>query len=140
MSKEALEEIDKQIISWVEQLDALYEQRKKISVRISDIEERLSSLKQARRALAIEWKISGEEVPIPLKYTSAGVREAIHEVFREPEEELTVDQIVSRLRFKGYNFGDKNPRRVVNMALINDPVIEPNGKGGYFEILEEIPF
>lgn len=140
MSNEALVAIDKQIISWVEQLDALYEERRNTSLRISDIEERLSSLKKARRALAAEWKISGEEVPIPLKYTSEGVTEAIHEVFREPDEELTVEQIVNRLQSRGYNFGNKNPRRVVNMALINDAAIESDGKGRYSEILEDLPF
>lgn len=140
--RDALSAIDKQIITWVEQLDRLYRERNEVTHRISDIEERLSSMKQARRALAAEWGDESQEIPIPLRYTSEGVRDAIHEVFGDSKENvLTVDQLVARLVDKGFNFGDKNPRRVVNMALINDPEVEPDGKGKYkYEEYIDLPF
>ena len=136
MSKEALEAIDKQIISWVEQLDGLYGTRREITIRIRDIEERLSSMKMARRALAAEWDVKSEEVPIPLQYTSEGVTEAIHEVLNKAKEALTVDQFVSRLKRDGFNFGEKNPRRVINMALVNDEAMQSDGEGKYTYIWE----
>jgi len=138
MDKSALAAIDKQIVSWIEQLDTLYDERRKVNWRIADIEDRLSSMKKARRALAAEWGDTSEEVPIPLQYTSEGVRDAIHEVFKS-DERLTVDDIVWRLKDSGYDFGAKNPRRVVNMALVNDPEIESDGKGKYWEEIE-LPF
>jgi len=139
MSKEALGAIDEQIISWIEQLDELYEQRKEVNMRIVEIESRLSSMKRARTALALEWRVEKGEISIPLKYTTEGVTDAIHDIFRaSKEDELNVNQIVSGLMRKGFDFGEKNPRRVVNMALINDPEVESDGKGGY--TYEELPF
>ena len=78
MSESTLGAIDKQIVSWIEQLDGLYAERMKITRRISDIEERLSAMKKARRALALEWGDTSEEIPIPRQYTSEGVRRVVN--------------------------------------------------------------
>ena len=136
MAEATLEAIDKQIVSWVEQLDILYEERRKIIERIVEVEGRLTAMKIARRALAAEWGDTSEEVPIPLEYTAEGVTEAIHEVLNDAGSPQTVDQIVSRLRRKRFNFGEKNRRRVVNMALVNDGAIQSNGEGEYTYIWE----
>jgi len=139
--KDALSAIDKQIIAWVEQLDNLNRERKEVNQRISDIEERLSSMKQARRALAAEWGDESSEIPIPLQYTSEGVTEAIHEMFMVTKADtLTVDQIVVMLKARKFDFGDKNPRRVVNMALVNDETIASDGTGKYAFVVEDLPF
>lgn len=131
MPKAALKAIDDQIVKWIEQLDELYSERKKINKRIAALEERLSAMKHARRALALEWDDTTEEVPIPLVYSSEGVRDAIHEVLLSVNESLTVAQIVAQLKRRKYDFGEKNPRRVVNMALINDKFVDADGKGKY---------
>ena len=139
MSKETLAEIDKQIVAWVEQLDKLYIERSMVSVRIVEIEERLSSMKHARRALAAEWGETAQEVPIPLKYTAEGVTEVIEDVLSESPRSLTVGEVATMLLGRGFDFGGKNPRRVVNMALINDTDIVSDGSGKYrFE--PELPF
>lgn len=142
MPKQALKAIDDQIVKWIEQLDTLYTERKKISRRIVDIEERLSAMKQARRALALEWGDTTEEIPIPLEYTSEGVRDAIHDLLLAANEAMTVDQIVASLKLRKYDFGSKNPRRVINMALVNDEFVLSDGKGKYHMGLEpgDIPF
>lgn len=138
MSKETLAEIDKQIVAWIEQLDELYAEQARVSARIQAIEGRLSSMKQARRALAAEWGETSEEVPIPLKYTAEGVTNAIKEVLANSEKGMTVSEIAAKLVFLGFNFGGKSARRVINMALINDRELEWDGKGGY--TYEELPW
>ena len=129
-NKEALDAIDKQIVSWVEQLDKLYEQRQATEKRMTEIEQRLASMREARRSLAAEWGEPALDLPIPLKYTNEGVTDAIANIF-EVDESLTVDEIVSRLKAKQFNFEQKNPRRVVNMALVNSPDFTADGTGKY---------
>jgi len=139
MANEAIEAIDKQIIAWVEELDDLSRERAKIQRRITQIQQRLSSAKAARQALAQEWGDESEGVSIPLAYTGEGVQDAIHEVFSlSHDDTLSLEKIIRELIVRGYKFGDKNPRRVVNMALVNDPKVEvlPDGLYKY----EEIPF
>jgi uncharacterized coiled-coil DUF342 family protein len=135
MANEAIEAIDKQIVAWVEELDDLSRERTKVDSRIQEIQRSLSAAKAARRALAEEWKVESEGVSIPLAYTGEGVQDTIHEVFRlfRTKESLSLDQIIRVLINKGYDFGDKNPRRVVNMALVNDPQVEilPDGEYKY---------
>ena len=138
MSKETLAEIDEQIVAWVEQLDKLHAERDRVSIRIGEIERRLSSMKQARRALAAEWGETSEEVTIPLKYTAEGVTDAIKEVLANSEKGMTVREIAGSLLLRGFDFGGKSASRVVNMALINDPQVESDGRGGY--TYDELPF
>jgi len=137
MANEAIEAIDKQIVAWVEELDDLCRERAKVATRISEIQKRLSSAKAARQALAEEWGDESEGVSIPLAYTGEGVQDAIHDVFRllRDRESLNLDMIIRVLINKRYDFGDKNPRRVVNMALVNDPQVEilPDGEYKYSE-------
>jgi hypothetical protein len=140
MANEAIEAIDKQIVAWVEELDELYRERAKVEDRMNEIQKRLSSAKVARQALAEEWGEESAGVSIPLAYTGEGVQDAIHEVFKLYRDKqrvysLSLDQIIKVLINRGYDFGDKNPRRVVNMALVNDPQVEilPNGEYKYSE-------
>ena len=140
MANETIEAIDKQIVAWVEELDDLSRDRAKVESRINEIQKRLSSAKAARQALAEEWGDESEGVSIPLAYTGEGVQDAIHDVFRllRDKQPLSLDRIIRILINKRYDFGDKNPRRVVNMALVNDPQVEvlPDGQYKY----EELPF
>ncbi len=130
MSKEALAEIDKQIISWVEELDKLYKERDDISMRINLIELRLSTLKNARASLAFEWGEETAQVPIPLQYICKGVTDAIHAVVTQ-NKLVSVDDVVWELKKYKYDFSNRNPRRVVNMALVNDPEMISDGTGKY---------
>ena len=133
MANEAIEAIDKQLIAWVEELDELYKEYAKVESRMGEIQKRLSSAKATRQALAEEWGDESEGVPIPLVYTGEGVQDVIHEVFEllRSKQPLSLNTIIRVLINKGYNFGDKNPRRVVNMALVNDPQVEVLPDGGY---------
>ncbi len=137
MRESVLGEIDKQLVDWIEQLDTLYSDLRKISKMVDKLEEQLSTLKKARRALALEWGDTSEEVSIPLEYTSEGVTDAIYELLSGFDKALSVDEIVALLKSMKYNFGSKNPRRVVNMALVNDGFIESDSKGKY---RLELPF
>ena len=138
MANEAIETIDKQIVAWVEELDDLCREHSKVQSRINEIQKKLSSAKVARQALAEEWGDESEGISIPLAYTAEGVQDAIHEVFSllRNKQPLSLEMIIRVLINKRYNFGDKNPRRVVNMALVNDPRVEilPDGEYRYLEI------
>lgn len=124
-----LEQLDDQIRRWSEELQRHTEVRDAAEERIFELREAIRNSLEVRPSLA---KTEGiKELPdldIPGLGVYETVREAYHDIAERgllwTEEGWTLDELVEMVKRAGFDFGEKNPRRVVNMALVNDPYVD----------------
>ena len=127
MAENLLQQLDDQIRQWAEELRFQTEARDKADERILELRQAIRNSLEVRPSLAkaegLE-KLPGIELPALEIYD--GVREAYHTLAESiaKEDGWTLDELVPFIASRDLDFGQKSPRRVLNMALINDPYVE----------------
>ncbi|MFH1140874.1 MAG: hypothetical protein V1724_04210 [Chloroflexota bacterium] len=127
MAKDLLRLLDDQIRQWAEELQLQTEARDKADERILELRQAIRNSLEVRPSLA---KAEGLEklpdIEMPALGLYDGVREAYHALAESiaKQDGWTLDELVPFIAGRDFDFGQKDPRRVLNMALINDPYVE----------------
>ncbi|MDO8751503.1 MAG: hypothetical protein Q7K03_10230 [Dehalococcoidia bacterium] len=127
MAEHLLRQLDDQIRQWAEELQRETEARDNADERILELRQAIRNSLEVRPSLA---KAEGLEklpdIEMPALGIYDGVREAYHTLAESiaKQDGWTLDELVPFIASRDIDFGPKSPRRVLNMALINDPYVE----------------
>lgn len=131
-SADFLNSLQQQIAEYANQIKSLTDKRSAIDEELSKVQQ---CLQNAKALLDAEQRRLGKLVvarqpalPLDRQFAGMWARGACHVVLRE-NERMHKQEIVDALLTGGFDFGGKNPLRVVHFALIRDPHVKmyPNG-------------
>lgn len=127
MAEHLLRQLDEQIRQWAEELQAQTEARDEADERILDLRQAIRNSLEVRPSLA---KAEGLEKLPDLAIPALGIYDSVRQAYHTLSESVakqdgwSLDELVPFISSRDIDFGQKNPRRVLNMALINDPYVE----------------